>query len=250
MNYACEVGEKIGKLTILRAWTASINNKKQKVCECQCECGKVLVLRASALRYDNKRCCGCEDRRGNRNLCLAGEKYGLLTIIRRWTEKQTTRKSKETFCECQCECGKVIITKGRYLRTNHKKSCGCLEHPSNCNHPLWKGYGAISGSFWAGIRDGAKRRGRIIPFEITIEEAWELFLKQKGKCALTGFEISFPLTDRRYGAMCSASLDRIDSAKGYTIDNVQWVHKDIQLMKMTLKQDIFIEWCRRVAHHS
>ena len=45
----------------------------------------------------------------------------------------------------------------------------------------------------------------------------------------------------------TASLDRIDSDGAYTIDNVQWIHKDINRMKSNLKQENFIEYCRLIA---
>ena len=47
----------------------------------------------------------------------------------------------------------------------------------------------------------------------------------------------------------TASLDRIDSNKGYTIDNVQWVHKDINKMKMDLEEDVFIDNCKLIIEN-
>ena len=46
---------------------------------------------------------------------------------------------------------------------------------------------------------------------------------------------------------CIGSLDRIDSLKGYAIDNVQWVHKDINKMKNIHSQPAFINICKLVA---
>ena len=39
----------------------------------------------------------------------------------------------------------------------------------------------------------------------------------------------------------AASLDRIDSKKGYTEDNVQWVHKYVQRMKNAFSEKRFLE---------
>lgn len=72
-------------------------------------------------------------------------------------------------------------------------------------------------------RHGAKIRNMV--FNIKIEEVWSLFLKQNRKCALTGWDINF-------GKSISASIDRIDSKKGYTSDNIQLIHKDINILKM------------------
>lgn len=51
---------------------------------------------------------------------------------------------------------------------------------------------------------------------------WELFLKQRGKCALTGEDLKLGYKNNQ-----TASLDRIDNSIGYEKNNIQWVHKDI-----------------------
>lgn len=80
---------------------------------------------------------------------------------------------------------------------------------------------------------------------MTVQDAWKLFEKQNRKCALTGEELTFSKKNNEYDG--TASLDRIDSSKGYTLDNVQWVHKKINMMKWDLKQDEFISWCKKVG---
>lgn len=77
---------------------------------------------------------------------------------------------------------------------------------------------------------------------------WEIFLKQGKKCALTGEILYFsPIqTDRKKS---NASLDRIDSSKGYTENNIQWVLKNINLMKRELSDKDFIEICRKVVQY-
>lgn len=41
-------------------------------------------------------------------------------------------------------------------------------------------------------------------------------------------------------------LDRIDSSKGYIEGNVQWVHKDVNMMKQNYSQKYFIEMCKKI----
>lgn len=48
----------------------------------------------------------------------------------------------------------------------------------------------------------------------------------------------------------TASLDRIDSSRGYVQGNVQWVRVDINLMKHSLKMKDFVEWYMKVAEHA
>ena len=41
----------------------------------------------------------------------------------------------------------------------------------------------------------------------------------------------------------TASVDRIDSSKGYIADNIQILHKDINVMKWDFTQDYFLHLC-------
>jgi hypothetical protein len=84
---------------------------------------------------------------------------------------------------------------------------------------------------------------------ITIQDAWELFQAQHERCALTGVDLTFGGTARNWQSK-TASLDRIDSSRGYTKNNVQWIHKRLQWMKNDMPEDEFIAWCKAVAGHS
>ena len=89
-------------------------------------------------------------------------------------------------------------------------------------------------------------------FSITVKYAWELYLKQHKKCALTGQNIYF--APRRKSnptrTASNASLDRIDSTKGYISGNVQWVLKKINMMKQGNTQQEFISLCKLVAKYN
>lgn len=106
---------------------------------------------------------------------------------------------------------------------------------------LWKGYGEISSQDWHRIKLSAIKRN--ILFKITIEEIWELFLRQNRKCAYTNEVLVFSKISKE----STASLDRIDSSKDYTLDNVQWVHKDINKMKGSLPEERFLEICKKIT---
>lgn len=50
--------------------------------------------------------------------------------------------------------------------------------------------------------------------------------------------------------MNSASLDRIDSSKGYSINNVQWVHKDVNFAKQSMTMKDFVQLCDEVSNYA
>jgi hypothetical protein len=114
--------------------------------------------------------------------------------------------------------------------------------PSGSDARVWRGYEDISLTVWNSYRRNAAERD--LPFDISIEEGWSVFLKQRRRCALTGLPISFSRT-RRDGR--SASIDRIDSTKGYCSGNVQWVHKLVNRLKGDLPESVFLSLCRLIA---
>jgi hypothetical protein len=141
------------------------------------------------------------------------------------------------------------------LLRKHTQSCGC--HRQDVSTKLlrkWRALGGVnfnrqfvgnlSGATWYRIMSNAKERG--LNVSITKEEAWDLFQKQNGRCALTGMELVLsPLFKDK--VTNTASLDRIDSSRGYTMDNVQWIHKDVNLMKLDYPNEYFISICKLVA---
>jgi hypothetical protein len=86
-------------------------------------------------------------------------------------------------------------------------------------------------------------------FNITIEDISLLLEKQNFQCALSSIPIIL-----NYGGIekCTntASLDRIDNKIGYIINNVQWVHKDVNWMKQDFDQPYFISLCIAIAHRN
>ena len=136
------------------------------------------------------------------------------------------------------------------IATSAKTSGPSLIRNKIISKKNWKGFGEISGDFWCAIQKSAKARD--LSFEISIEDAWNIFLKQNRKCALSGLELTLSRsrTRKKYKTVHTASLDRIDSSKGYTIDNVQWVHKRVNLMKGNMSTENFIEWCNLVVKNN
>jgi hypothetical protein len=81
---------------------------------------------------------------------------------------------------------------------------------------------------------------------LSVDEAVDVFEQQNGRCALTGL----PLTTNGAFSDITASLDRIDNSKGYTPDNVHWVHKAVNFMRGDMPLAEFVESCRAVAQHT
>ena len=115
-------------------------------------------------------------------------------------------------------------------------------------HKTTKKFGEIHQSYIYLLKERSNRKN--LTFNLNGNYLWQLFLAQNRCCSLSGIEIFFPKAwGARSKTQITASLDRIDSNKGYIKGNVQWVHKKINAMKMNMSDSEFINLCRKVSQH-
>jgi hypothetical protein len=91
-----------------------------------------------------------------------------------------------------------------------------------------------------------KRKGGIsrgLFWDLKPEDIVNMYNLQNGKCALTGWDIGWS----EKGLTSTVSIDRIDSSEGYTLDNIQLVHKDVNMAKQQFSQEYFIQMCTAIA---
>lgn len=119
------------------------------------------------------------------------------------------------------------------------------------NRWISNGVGLVSGTLMTYLRSKATQRK--LCFDVTAQELWDLYEKQGRACALSGVPLEISTTinsqnniDRTH---MNASLDRIDNTKGYTLDNVQWVHKTVNAMRRQYSVDEYVRWCQQVAEY-
>lgn len=215
-------------IKILDEYHIEPTGKKRRKVLVQCDCGEQFKIISVHLYRKGQKCPQC---RFNQNSIVSiGQAYDSLTVI------GFTLVNNKKQAICKCKCGTTINRRPELLTNNTTNNCGCKPRGN------WKGVGQISKTILNRIKRNAKVRN--ISFEIDINYIWELYNKQNAKCALTGLNIGFgkKTTDTN-----EASLDRIDSNQGYIKGNIQWVHKDIQKMKMDLDENRFFELCKLVA---
>jgi len=108
----------------------------------------------------------------------------------------------------------------------------------------WRGHGEISGAYLCSLRYSSKARD--LPFLVTPGYIWDVYLRQRRLCSMSGEPINFSKTSKDRTRQ-TASLERINSDRGYEPGNVQWVHKTLQRIKLNMPTDRFLAVCRRVA---
>jgi len=175
---------------------------------------------------------------------LVGQTFGYLDVIKQLPPLEKRKKWKY-ICKCKL-CGNEIIADSYGLKNRKNETCGCKTtvQKKGKYSPNFNGFEDISGSFWAIVKKNARLRN--IKVNITVEDGWNLYIKQNKKCALSGVDISFGYL--RHDET-TASLDRIDSKKDYTIDNIQWVHKSVNFMKHDLSEEKFLFYCNKIIEN-
>lgn len=228
--------EQVGTFTVLGevepiTYPSGSTHRRFSVrCKCGQEYTKVL--------YDLLHSKGCRE-------CLRKNKFpvgavvGSLTVV----EERSLYRGRPDFVRLRCVCGKDTFVLPGDLARGRRVSCGCSKTRTGPLNKKWGGFGEISGQMWSHLQSHA--RNRRLSFEVSIEHAWKVFQAQSGCCALSG--VSLKLTPR---AATTASLDRIDSTKGYVEGNIQWVHKTLNRMKWDLTEAEFQDWCQKVVAYN
>ncbi len=235
MNY---VNQKFGE------WTVIAKDTKGSHWICRCSCGNEQSLYVSTFKLGrSKRCIECK--RSLPSVDRVGERVGTLVVEKYAGRLSGTRGGRAVHhWQCRCDCGELVNVRADHFSETRlmNRTCGCGR--SGENNYGWKGHGELSGQRWSSINKSARERN--LEVTITIEDAWNLFLKQGRMCALTGWNLTMHVRGSHGG---DASLDRIDSSLGYVSGNIQWVHKDINMMKNKHDEYYFIGMCKAVASH-
>jgi hypothetical protein len=195
-----ETGKKYGNLTVIKRVENGFHGHATWLC--QCDCGGQVKVMGTDLRRSHIVSCGCNQK--SQLINEAGNQYGKLTVI----EYAGGGKPTSALWLCQCDCGKRKVISGRSLRAGYVRSCGCL-------HPKPKGEAAFN-YLVHHLKRRAKEKG--LEYTLTNDQVFEL---TKQSCFYCGGE---PHQEKKVingnGNFVYNGLDRIDTKRGYTIDNV------------------------------
>lgn len=174
---------------------------------------------------------------------LTGQTFCKWTVLGQSASRYITPdKRKYILWRCRCECGAEADVLGSHLVGRKSGRCRA------CKYEQMKLLGRMPATLWHRMISNARARGILVSPDLTRDNLRELFDRQRGRCALTGLPIHFATDSRqRRTGDITASLDRIDSTKGYEIGNVQWLHRDVNKMKMDLTTERLIELCALIG---
>jgi hypothetical protein len=169
---------------------------------------------------------------GQKKETLINKRFGKLVVL----SKEGVTKWRASLWRCKCDCGKEKLVRGRLLIVGETKSCGCLHST---------GYEEISGTYIGQVKSNARRRG--LEYNLSHEYIWNLYIVQNKKCVISGVDIKFG--NNYKGIEFTASLDRIDSSKGYIEGNVRWLHKTVNLLKSNYSDEEFLKWVNIIYNY-
>jgi len=215
-----ESGQSIGQWTVLKFDKVDELRRRRYICKCSCGSERSLV--ASRLKAGKTNCC-----KSCRQLHLIGQKFGDWNVL----SLDGIDLNNKTLWKCRCSCGNESIVIGANLISGKSKCC------FDCGHNKKMKTHTIPSSWWYKTMDQGRRRGH--SWSLTEDEALEVLKSQDNRCLFSGLKLKFnPMT---------ASIDRVNNSKGYFVDNIQWVHKHINIMKHRYSNEYFVEMCQLVA---
>lgn len=155
------------------------------------------------------------------------------------------RKQKEMTCSI---CGNAYlkdeseanrnIKQGRVSYCSRscagKASCSHLSKYRNSDQLIPDNRGDEYTPFRSHLRRVKRRQGETNLNLIYLKELWE---KQKGVCIYSKVELTYPKYNSTNDPIFTASLDRIDSSKGYDKGNVQYVSIAMNHMKNSMTHE-------------
>ena len=152
---------------------------------------------------------------------------------------QATQRT--AFWKVRCSCGRESWRTAYLLISGRTRACKACCRDTEGNSSRIR-------SFVRKFKSGAVQRGIEWGDAITPELIEEMYYAQEKRCALSGEEISF--TDKwKDTKSCTCSLDRIDSLVGYTPDNIQLVHKKVNMLKGPLTTEELLFLCSAIHNN-
>jgi len=174
------------------------------------------------------------------------------TVIEEYTEMQGIKKPyKAKFRKCKCNCGKefkirserfktVIACKActTTIKTKNKKGGLYLTIPNfSVKRRKYKGY-------------EKRAQAKQLEFNLSIEQALELFDSNCHYCGIEPQEIDAIYNGNTIDGTCKANtIDRVDSSKGYTFDNVVASCNTCNKAKLEMSDETFRTWINKVYNY-
>lgn len=181
-----------------------------------------------------------------------GRRCGKLTVIE-FVSITNTRKIPRRLYKCLCDCGKYTLIDSGKLSTNPNskrstKSCGCLRSEV-ATQTKRKGTALESTArlVWDRYKDGCSFE------EFMVLSQQECFYCGDLPSRIANYQINKRGISKDWAREANFiynGLDRIDSSKGHSLDNIVSCCSTCNTMKMAMGQSIFLKHIEKIYKYS
>jgi hypothetical protein len=171
---------------------------------------------------------------------VTGKRFGRLVVLRRAKSRKPPRgakyRSRLASWHCCCDCGKEVVVVGVHLRNGATKSCGCARvKPDRALNSVFATY-------------TRRARNRGLRFRLTKKQFTKLALSD---CFYCGAAPRVTATSARSKVRQKVNgIDRLDSSKGYEVQNCVPCCSVCNRAKGTMTKEEFLKWIQSVWAYS
>lgn len=171
---------------------------------------------------------------------LTGKTFGEWSVLR-----QVSSKGENSYWLCECSCGAKRKVRGSALSTGKSSKCKKCSNAENGRKNRKDDFHVASNTVLRTYKSNAKNRG--IPFKLTREDVKKVMGQSCHYCGSPPSNVVTIFSGRRMPerAVSYSGIDRIDSSKGYTADNIVPCCFDCNFAKRDRTTEQFRAWVKR-----
>jgi 5-methylcytosine-specific restriction endonuclease McrA len=174
---------------------------------------------------------------------ITGQVFGRITVISRAQNPGTRKNDTAAYWNCHCTCGKDIVLRGYSLTSGKAHSCGCLKRES-------PHLAAFSGPKYSPDISAAHLVWGATYKEMPFEEYYPLSQQPCHYCNQEPSLIKEAILKNKSNIVFKYNtLDRIDSNKRHTINNVVPCCKNCNRAKSDYTYEEFLARVDRLIHN-
>jgi hypothetical protein len=238
-NFTDLSGKKFNNLLVLEKTNRPAHVKNTNAYFlCLCDCGKQTIVCGSQLKNNKTKTCGCSKLND-----LTNKKFGKVTVLGRASKPDTrSKKARDSFWLCLCECGAQKIFAGGDIQKLRFKGCGCSRKN---NTPYEAKMGTAKIIYKHRYSDG----------DLSFEDFLLLANKQCHYCGefptriFNPYKIKYGNTklSEDNGHFIYNGLDRIDNNLLHSKNNVVPCCWNCNAAKRNLHIDDFMKWIMQIT---
>jgi hypothetical protein len=240
------IGERFGKLTVVES--TEEREYANTVWKCLCDCGNFINVRTGRLRLGLTKDCGCIPKFGPNFVDLVDQRFGLLVVLEVAGRQRYDDTHVSILWKCQCDCGEIKNVAAHNLKSGKTRSCGCREKRKDDDKRIDPVKSSTKYIYFNYKRNAIKRR---LEFNLTLDEFSNFLDKPCHYCGIAPNNSYFTYrTVKEFNHEFKYNgIDRIDSSRGYTIENCVTACNQCNKAKLNYTEEEFKDWVKRVHHH-